>query len=65
MFNQKGENKNSGILVVMRSDIHVFRLECKSPNACVFDIKGEKILRTVGVYSSKSKYRHERMCFLF
>ncbi|CAF2132682.1 unnamed protein product [Rotaria magnacalcarata] len=55
MFYQKGENKNGGVLVLVRLDIQATRIECKLPNVCVLDIKGEEILRIIGVYAPDSK----------
>ena len=55
VFYQKGENKNGGILVMVKFGIQVIRLECKLPNVCVLDIKSEEILRIVGVYAPESK----------
>ncbi|CAF4077632.1 unnamed protein product, partial [Rotaria sordida] len=50
-----GENKNGGVLALVKLDIQVTRIECKLPNVCVLDIKGEEILHIVGVYAPESK----------
>ncbi|CAF1456150.1 unnamed protein product [Rotaria magnacalcarata] len=55
MFYQKGENKNGGVLVLLKLDIQVTRIECKLPNVCILDIKGEEVLRIAGVYAPESK----------
>ncbi|CAF2066750.1 unnamed protein product [Rotaria magnacalcarata] len=55
MFYQKGENKNGGVLVLLKLDIQVTRIECKLPNVCILNIKGGEVLRIVGVYASESK----------
>ena len=55
MFYQKGENKNGGILILVKFGIQTIRLECKLPNVCVVNIKGEETLRIVGVYAPESK----------
>ncbi|CAF0861842.1 unnamed protein product [Rotaria sordida] len=39
----------------MKLDIQVTRIECELSNVCVLDIKGEEILRIVGVYASEMK----------
>ncbi|CAF4686934.1 unnamed protein product, partial [Rotaria sp. Silwood2] len=45
------ENKHGGVLVLVKLDIQVMRIECKLPNVCVLDIAGEEILRIIGVYA--------------
>jgi len=55
LFYQKGENRNGGVLVLVRQVIQVSRITCKIPNVCVIDIKGDNELRTIGVYASESK----------
>ncbi|CAF3474853.1 unnamed protein product, partial [Rotaria socialis] len=55
MFYQKGENKNGGVLVLVRLYIQATRIECKLHNVCVLDIKGEEILRIIGVYAPNIK----------
>ncbi|CAF4733978.1 unnamed protein product [Rotaria socialis] len=47
----EGENKNGGVLVLVRLYIQATRIECKLHNVCVLDIKGEEILRIIGVYA--------------
>ncbi|CAF0948279.1 unnamed protein product, partial [Rotaria sordida] len=48
----------------MKLDIQVTRIECKLPNVCVLDIKGEEILRIVGVYASESQDAKKAEVFL-
>jgi hypothetical protein len=55
LFYQKGENRNGGVLVLVRRTFHVTRIECKLPNVCVIDIKDKEVLRVLGVYAPESK----------
>ena len=55
IFYQKGENRNGGVLILVRHGIHVSRVECKLSNVCVIDIIGDGVLRLVGVYAPLSK----------
>ncbi|CAF0948959.1 unnamed protein product, partial [Rotaria sordida] len=48
----------------MKLDIQVTRIKCKLPNVCVLDIKGEEILRIVGVYASESQDAKKAEVFL-
>ena len=49
MFFQKGENKNGGVLILVRYDLQVSRIDCKLPNVCIIEIRGDELLRLVGV----------------
>jgi hypothetical protein len=55
IFYQKGENRNGGVLVMIRLGIHVSRINCKIPNICIVDVKTEEELRILGVYAPLSK----------
>ena len=55
MFHQTGERRNEGVLVLMKHDLLVKRLECKLANVCIIDIEGENVLRIIGVYAPESK----------
>lgn len=55
LFYQKGENRNGGVLLLVRNTLHVSRLQCNIPNVCVVDIKGNENLRIIGVYAPASK----------
>jgi hypothetical protein len=56
IFFQIGENKNGGILVLIKNDFQVICIECKLPNVCVVDTKGKEVLRIIGVYAPESKF---------
>jgi len=55
IFFQRGENKNGGVLILVKQELHVSRIECKLPNVCVIEIRGDEMLRIVGVYAPASK----------
>ncbi|CAF0906163.1 unnamed protein product [Adineta steineri] len=55
IFAQKGENKNGGVLMLLKNFVKVSRIECKLPNVCVVDIKGVEVVRVLGVYAPTSK----------
>ena len=55
LFYQKGENKNGGILIMVKVDIHSYRIKCLLPNVCAVEILGDEVLRIVGVYAPESK----------
>lgn len=55
IFYQKGENKNGGVLILVKHELQVSRIECKLPNVCVIEIRGDEMLRIVGVYAPVSK----------
>ncbi|CAF1415435.1 unnamed protein product, partial [Rotaria magnacalcarata] len=55
LFYQKGENKNGGVLVLGKLDYPITRVDCNVPNVCVIDIKGNEVLRLIGVYAPESK----------
>ncbi|CAF3453526.1 unnamed protein product [Rotaria socialis] len=52
---QKGENRNGGVLMLMKEGISISRVPCKLPNVCVVDVKGEDAFRLIGVYAPDSK----------
>lgn len=54
-FAQKGENKNGGVLVMVRFGIQVNRVPCDLPNVCVVDLLGQEPSRVVGVYAPESR----------
>ena len=55
LYFQHGENRNGGVLVLIRNDFSVKRIPCDIPNVCVLDILGEKTLRLCGMYAPDSK----------
>ncbi|CAF4035626.1 unnamed protein product, partial [Adineta steineri] len=52
---KEGENKNGGVLMLVKNFIKVSRIECKLPNVCVVDVKGVEVVRLLGVYAPTSK----------
>ena len=54
-FWQKGENKNGGVLVMVRLGINVNRVTCDLPNVCVVDILGQEVTRVIGMYAPESR----------
>ncbi|CAF4713690.1 unnamed protein product, partial [Rotaria socialis] len=52
---QKGENRNGGVLILIKESFSISRVSCSIPNICVVDIKGEDNLRIIGVYAPDSK----------
>ncbi|CAF4071385.1 unnamed protein product, partial [Rotaria sp. Silwood2] len=58
------ENKHGGVLVLVKLDIQVMRIECKLPNVCVLDIAGEEILRIIGVYAPENQDGKKAELFL-
>lgn len=55
IFYQRGENRNGGVLMLVKHGIPVSRVECRLPNVCVIDIGGDERLRLLGVYTPVSK----------
>lgn len=55
LFFQPGENSYGGVLMLVKNDIHVVRIECSVPNVCVLDVKLENTLRIVGMYAPESR----------
>ena len=55
IYYQKGENRNGGVLVLVRVGLQVIKVDCKLPNVCVIDIKADKELCMLGVYASDSR----------
>ncbi|CAF1218164.1 unnamed protein product [Adineta steineri] len=51
----KRENKNGGVLVLVKEGMTASRVTCKIPNVCVVDIKGKEEFRLLGVYAPDSK----------
>ncbi|CAF3803509.1 unnamed protein product [Rotaria magnacalcarata] len=54
-FFQSGENRNGGVLILIRNNIQVKRVDCKIPNICIIDLKVEDELRIIGVYAPDSR----------
>ncbi|CAF5132117.1 unnamed protein product, partial [Rotaria magnacalcarata] len=52
---QKGENRNGGVLILIKESFSISRVPCSIPNICVVDIKGEDNFRIIGVYAPDSK----------
>ncbi|CAF4346147.1 unnamed protein product, partial [Rotaria sp. Silwood2] len=52
---KEGENRNGGVLMLIKEGISIIRVPCKLPNVCVVDIKGEEDFRLIGVYAPDSK----------
>jgi len=55
LYYQKGENKNGGVLIMIKSNIHSYRIKCLLPNVCAVEIIGDEVLRIIGVYAPESK----------
>ncbi len=55
LYFQPGENRNGGVLILIRNDIRVKRIDCQIPNVCVLDIKVEDEFRIIGVYAPVSR----------
>ena len=72
-FFQCGENSNGGVVVLVRKDVKVQRVECDVPNVCIIDVLAEQSLRIMGIYAPESKsWRWDDLspfissnCFLF
>ena len=54
-FAQKGENKNGGVMLLVRAGIQVNRVPCDLPNVCVVDILGQEATRVLGIYAPESR----------
>ena len=54
-FSQPGENPWGGVLMLFKPSLTVVRVECDIPNVCIVDVKLERPVRIVGIYSPKSK----------
>ncbi|CAF2106977.1 unnamed protein product, partial [Rotaria magnacalcarata] len=54
-LHQKGENRNGGVLILIKETFSISRVPCSIPNICVVDIKGEDNFRIIGVYAPDSK----------
>ncbi|CAF3872971.1 unnamed protein product, partial [Rotaria sp. Silwood1] len=54
-FFQSGENRNGGVLILIRNNIQVKRVDCKIPNVCIIDLKVEDEFRIIGVYAPESR----------
>ncbi|CAF3961071.1 unnamed protein product [Rotaria sp. Silwood1] len=52
---REGENRNGGVLILVRAEYQVKRVVCDLPNVCVLDFVGEDELRICGVYAPDSK----------
>jgi hypothetical protein len=55
LFFQKGENSNGGVLILVKKDYLVSRIDCCIPNVCIVDIKGCENVRIFGVYAPTSR----------
>ena len=55
IYYQKGENRNGGVLMLIREGILCNRVPCKLANVCVVDIKGVEDFRLISVYAPDSK----------
>ncbi|CAM4962520.1 unnamed protein product [Rotaria socialis] len=54
-FYQGGENRNGGVLILVRQGLSTIRHQCNVSNVCVVDILLEESLRIIGVYAPESK----------
>ena len=54
-FFQSGENRNGGVLILVRNEIQVKRFDCCIPNVCIIDVKVEDDVRIVGMYAPDSR----------
>ncbi|CAF3946022.1 unnamed protein product [Rotaria magnacalcarata] len=54
-FYQGGENRNGGVLILVRQGLSTIRHQCNVSNVCVIDILLEESLRIIGVYAPESK----------
>ncbi|CAF1246698.1 unnamed protein product [Rotaria sordida] len=52
---KEGENKNGGVIMLIKEGISISRVPCKLSNVCVVDVKGEEEFRLTGVYAPDSK----------
>lgn len=55
IFFQKGENRNGGALIMVRSHLYARRIHCDVPNVCVVELPGEENLRIIGLYAPASR----------
>jgi len=55
LFFQSGENRNGGVLVLVRNEIQVKRVDCSIPNVCIVDVNLEDDVRIMGVYAPDSR----------
>ena len=57
LFHQKGENTYGGVILLVRNDLKMNRVECSIPNICGVNIETDRneALRVVGVYAPESK----------
>ena len=54
-FYQKGENRNGGVLLLVKDFLGVKRVPCNLPNVCAIDIQSDEDFRLIGVYAPESK----------
>ncbi|CAF4859261.1 unnamed protein product [Rotaria socialis] len=54
-FYQGGENRNGGVLILVRQGLSTIKHQCNVSNVCVSDILLEESLRIIGVYAPESK----------
>ena len=54
-FFQAGENRNGGVVILIRNDLKVKRLDCAIPNVVALDLDLEESIRLIGVYGPESK----------
>lgn len=55
IFVQKGENKNGGVLIMVRENLRVHRIDCSLPNVCIVDCVDNDALRIIGLYAPASR----------
>ena len=54
-FYQPGENKNGGVVILIRSGLVASRCPCSIPNVCIVDLQLEETVRIIGIYAPESK----------
>ena len=52
---QKGENRNGGVIMLIKEGISISRVPCKLPNVRIVDVIDEEEFRLIGIYAPTSE----------
>jgi hypothetical protein len=55
LFVQKGENKNGGVLILVRTNLYASRVKCDLPNVYIAELQGRISSRILSVYAPTSR----------
>jgi hypothetical protein len=55
LFFRKGENKNGGVLILVRTRLYATRVKCDLSNVCAVEFQGRISSRILGIYAPTSR----------